>query len=240
MGTDRGEAWPPAWGPPTPACCPTLRLLERLQVTRSKPGGPGPVGFLALSNSEGPHLEGTDSRQPSREPPEREGGKGCGEGQTGHQEELLRDRKQLVGLRRRGGGGRAHPGSGATAQSTAWGRLITAPAPRGPPFPRATSFQVGGATPDTSAAGDSALQCRSFHVGAERGRWAAGFCSGLKDRKQNLLWGAEPSLRAEWCRQGGRPVWAENRGPKEPGDHLVHTLHLYRRSLTPREVKGIA
>lgn len=185
---------------------PTLRLLERLQVTRSKPGGPGPVGFLALSNSEGPRLEGTDSRQASREPPEGEGGKGCGEGQTGHQEELRLDRKQLMDLRRRGGGGRAHPGSGATAQSTAMGSAHHSSAPAAPPFPRATSFQVGGATPDTFAAGDSALQCRSFQMGAERGRWAAGFCSGLKDRKQNLLWGSEPSLRAEWCRQGGRPV----------------------------------
>lgn len=109
----------------------------------------------------------------------------------------------------RGGGVvEAEPTQAAGPQPRAqpWGGLITAPAPTAPPFPRATSFQVGGATPATFAAGDSALQCRSFQMGAERGRGAAGFCSGLKDRKQNLLWGSEPSLRAEWCRQGGRPV----------------------------------
>ena len=66
------EVWTPAGEPLPQHAAPTLRLLGRLQIFWSKLGGP--AGFLELSNPEGPHLEGTDSRQASKEPPEGGGG----------------------------------------------------------------------------------------------------------------------------------------------------------------------
>lgn len=74
---------PPSVGSPHPSMLhPHQRLLERVQVMWFKPGVPGPVGFLALSNMESLHLEGTDSRQASKESPEGER-EDCGEGQAG-------------------------------------------------------------------------------------------------------------------------------------------------------------
>lgn len=112
-----------------------------------------------------------------------------------------------------------------------WDTARVQPAPRQAPLP------VGGTTPGT--VGRSQPHSRCSQVGAESALWAAGFGSGVNGKNRTLSGHRAWPHGTVGC-PGRRPVWAEHHGLREPRDPWVHTPHLCRRRLKPREVKGLA
>ena len=105
-----------------------------------------------------------------------------------------------------------------------------------PPRTRPPS-RWGGTTLGT--VGGTQPHSRCSQVGAESALWAAGFGSGVNGKNRTLSGHRAWPHGTVGC-PGRRPVWAEHHGLREPRDPWVHTPHLCRRRLKPREVKGLA